>query len=133
MSAGDARPVLIYDGHCRLCEREATRLARWVGGRVGLESYRDPGVIARYPGLTLEMCEQGLQLVMPDGRIVSGAEAAAAALRLRPPLAPLAWLYYLPGVRQLADAVYRVIVRNRFRLGGTACTGDECRLHRPDR
>ena len=36
-------------------------------------------------------------------------------------------------LRQLADAVYRVIVRNRFRLGGTTCTGDECRVHRPGR
>jgi predicted DCC family thiol-disulfide oxidoreductase YuxK len=130
VSGGARRPVLIYDGHCRLCTREATRLARWVGGRVGLESYRDPAVIARHPGLTPELCEQGLQLVMPDGRIVSGAEAAAATLRLRAPLAPLAWLYYLPGVRQLANVIYRAIVRNRFRLGGATCAGEECRLHR---
>jgi predicted DCC family thiol-disulfide oxidoreductase YuxK len=130
VSAGDRRPVLIYDGHCRLCAREATRLARWVGGRVRLESYRDPGVVAHYPGLTPAMCEQGLQLVLPDGRIVSGAEAAAATLRLR---TPLGWLYYLPGLRQVADAIYRVIVRNRFRLGGTTCAGDECRLHQPSR
>ena len=133
MSAQNALPVLIYDGHCRFCVREAERLARWVGERVRLESFRDPGVIARHPGLTPELCDRGMQLVRPDGRIVSGAEAGAHLLRLRPALAPLGWLYYVPGIRQLADAIYGVIARNRFRLGGTACSGEECRVHHTDR
>ena len=37
----DARQaVLIYDGHCTFCIREAARIARWVGGRLRLESFR---------------------------------------------------------------------------------------------
>src|SRR5688500_18459675 len=50
----DSRPVLVYDGRCRFCTREAARLARWAGGRVRLASFREPGVLARYPGLTPE-------------------------------------------------------------------------------
>jgi len=129
--SGDARPVLIYDGDCQFCTRQSSRLERWVNGAVRMQSFRDPGVIGRYPGLTFAQCDQALQLVDPDGRIHSGAAAIAAALRLRPVLAPLGWLYDLPGVRQLADWGYRIVARNRFGLSGDACTDDACRQHRP--
>jgi predicted DCC family thiol-disulfide oxidoreductase YuxK len=121
--------VLVYDGQCRFCVGQATRLGRWVGTGLRLESFREPGVVARYPGLTEETCAGALQLILPDGRRRSGAAAIAGALRLRPALAPLGWLYELPGLRPLIDAGYRVVARNRFRLGGAACAGDACRVH----
>ena len=127
----DARPVLLYDGHCRFCIAQADRLRRWTGDRIHLVSFRDPGVLERYPSITSDACEQAIQLVLPDGRVVTGAEAAARALALRPPLAPLAGLYFVPGIRQLVDAAYRVVARNRFRLGGKVCTDEACRLHEP--
>lgn len=127
-AARSGRPAVIFDGDCAFCIAQATRLQRWLGGRVRLESFRDPGVIERYPGLTAAACEQALQLVETDGRISSGAEAVARSLRLRPGLAPLARLYYLPGIRQLANWGYAVVARNRFRLRGNACEG-ACRLH----
>ena len=122
-------PVLIYDGRCRFCVREANRLARWVRGRVRLESFRDPGVIERYPGLTEELCEQALQLVEPDGRIRSGAGAVAHTLRLHPWIAPLTWIYDLPLLRSTFDLGYRTVARNRFRLGGEVCTDATCGVH----
>ncbi len=121
--------VLIYDGRCRFCVAQAQRLHRWARGRVRLESFRDPGVLARYPGLTLQQCEQAVQLVQSDGRIRSGAEAVAYTLRLNPALAPLSWLYHVPVLRQMLDCGYAVVARNRFRLGGTACNGS-CEIHR---
>lgn len=127
----DARPVLLYDGHCRFCLAQGERLARWTGGRIRLVSFRDPGVLARYPSLTPEACDAAMQLVLPEGRIAAGMEAAARALALRRPLAPLAALYFVPGIRQIADALYRVLARNRFRLGGKVCTEETCRLHEP--
>lgn len=128
---GDARPVVIYDGHCAFCIRQATRLDRWLAGAVRLESFREPGVIDRYPGLTVEQCNEALQLVEPNGRIHSGAEAVARALRLRPLLAPFGWLYFVPGIRRAADWGYRQIARNRFSLRGDVCESDACRQHRP--
>ncbi len=103
---------------------------RWSGGRVRLESFRDPDVLARYPGLTLEQCEQAVQLVEPDGRIRSGAEAVAHTLRLNPALAPLSWLYHVPVLRQMLDRAYAVVARNRFRLRGADCGDGNCELHR---
>jgi len=127
----DARPVLLYDGHCRFCIAQAERLRRWTGDRIRMVSFRDAGVLARYPSLTTDDCERAMQLVLPDGRVTAGAAAAARALALRPTLAPLAALYFVPGIRQLVDAAYRVVARNRFRLGGKVCTDEACRLHEP--
>jgi predicted DCC family thiol-disulfide oxidoreductase YuxK len=75
-----------------------------------------------------------MHVVLPDGRVFAGAEAAARiAFRLRP-LGWLAWIYYVPGVRQLANMAYALIARHRYRLFGrrapaAACQGDACRVH----
>jgi predicted DCC family thiol-disulfide oxidoreductase YuxK len=126
--AADSYPVIVYDGRCRFCVQQATRLARWAGGRVRLESFREPGVLARHPGLTAEACEAAVQLIERDGRVRSGAAAVARALELRPELAPFGWLYRVPLLRQLLDAAYRVVARNRFRIAGETCAEDACRL-----
>lgn len=127
------KPELIYDGHCRFCVREAHRLERWVHGAVQLVSFRDPGVIDRYPGLSEVQCEQALQLIEPDGRIRSGGEAVARTLRLNPLLAPLTWVYYIPVLRSVFDLAYRTVAHNRFRLRGEVCSDDACRVHRQAR
>ncbi len=133
MTAGERaapdRPVLVYDGRCRFCVAQARRLERWVGGRVRIESFRDPGVLAKYPALTEERCEAALQLVFPDGRVAGGAEAVSRTLRLSPLLAPAGWLYEVPPLRRALDAAYAFVARNRFRLQGEVCEDAECRLH----
>lgn len=122
--------MLVYDGRCRFCIREAARLARWTGGRVRLESFRDPAVLARHPGLSAAECETAIHLVESGGRVSRGAAAVARALALRPVLAPVARLYDVPGIGRALEALYALVARNRFRLGGEACADDACRLHR---
>ncbi|HLK13081.1 MAG TPA: DUF393 domain-containing protein [Candidatus Binatia bacterium] len=129
MEGPDARPVLLYDGDCRFCVRQAQRLGRWSDGRIRLESFREPGVLARHPGLTAPACEQAMQLVLPGGRVLSGAAAGAHVLGLRPLLRPLARLYGVPGLRALADTAYGVVARNRLRLGGRTCSEGTCVPH----
>jgi len=126
----DLRPVLIYDGDCRFCVEQVSRLERLVNGAVRMQSFRDPGVLKRHPELTRAQCERAIQLVEPGGRSHSGAEAIATTLGLRPVLAPLAWLYYLPGIRQIADWGYRLVARNRFDSDRDICIHDACRQHR---
>jgi len=130
VDTGDHRPVLVYDGRCRICVREAARLARWTGDRVRLASFRDPAVLARHPGLSPAACEEAIHLVDRDGRVSRGAQAIARALALRPGLAPLTRLYDVPGVARALEALYALVARNRFRLGGEQCADDACRVHR---
>ena len=120
------RAVLVYDGSCRLCEAASRRIARLApAGAVERRDFRAPGVLDGLPGVTLAACEQALQLVEPGGRVRSGAEAVACVLSLRPLLRPVAALYFVPGLRQLADAAYRWIAQRRYRLFGRAhaCDG----------
>jgi hypothetical protein len=47
-----------------------------------------------------------MHLVDTHGRVFVGAEAAVRSLASRPVLGRLALVYYVPGVRLLADTVY---------------------------
>src|SRR5579883_2597019 len=106
MEGLEAHPVLLYDGDCRFCAEQAERLRRWAGGGVELESFRAPGVLARHPQVSAAACEEAMQL-----------------------LRPLARLYAVPGLHALADAVYRLVAKNRFRLGGRTCREGTCAAH----
>ncbi len=77
---------------------------------------------------------RAMQLVTQQGWIYAGVEAVVQGLRQRPILGRLLRLYYVPGVRQLADLGYRLIARYRYRLMGRAiargeCDGGSCSLH----
>jgi predicted DCC family thiol-disulfide oxidoreductase YuxK len=133
------RYVVLYDGHCRFCTAGARKLARLARpGALDLVSFQDPGALDRFPGLTHEACMRQMYLVTPSGRVHGGFEAAVQALATRPLLGLVARAYYLPGLRQLCDTVYKVIAANRYRLMGKAvaagkCEGGTCALHFPPR
>jgi predicted DCC family thiol-disulfide oxidoreductase YuxK len=127
--------TVLYDGACAFCTSSAQALARRLGpGRVQTRDFQLPGVLDGYPGITREAAMRRMHAVLPDGRVFAGAEAAArVASRLRP-LGWLAWLYYVPGVRQLANLAYTQVARHRYRIvrrraPGVACEGDACRVH----
>ncbi|ABF93112.1 conserved hypothetical protein [Myxococcus xanthus DK 1622] len=121
--------VILYDGHCRLCGGAARQLQRLLGGTgTRLRSFREDGVLAAFPGVTADRCERALQLVLPDGAVVEGLEAIVLALGRRP-LGRLLRVYYVPGLRQLLDALYRVVARHRFRIAGRQCPDGACVVH----
>jgi predicted DCC family thiol-disulfide oxidoreductase YuxK len=122
--------VLLYDGHCRFCTAQSKNMLRLAKpGAIEMLSFQDEGVLARFPGLTHEQCMKAMQLIAPDGRVFSGAEAAVRALATRP-IGKLAFIYYMPLIRQLVDLVYFIVARNRYRLGGKVeCADEACALH----
>jgi predicted DCC family thiol-disulfide oxidoreductase YuxK len=133
------RHVVLYDGHCKFCTPAAKKLAALARpGVLDLVSFQEPGALDRFPGLTHEVCMRQMLLVAPDGRVYGGFEAAVRAVATRPVLGLPAYVYYLPGVRQLCDAVYALVAANRYRLLGKAaaageCEGGTCSLHFPRR
>ena len=72
-----------------------------------------------------------LHVVRPDGRVYAGAEAVARSIMLIPVAGWFALLYYVPGVRQLAEIGYRIVAKNRYRIAGRTeeCDGGTCSLH----
>jgi predicted DCC family thiol-disulfide oxidoreductase YuxK len=127
--------VILFDGLCRFCAAGSERLARWMRrGKVERADFHQPGVLERFPGLTHEACMKHLHLVAPDGRVFVAAESVARALTTLPVVGLLAWLYYVPGLRQLLEWLYALIARNRYRILGKRvqageCEGGTCAIH----
>lgn len=120
-------PTLLYDGTCRFCTAQAGRLRTFGRGRVRVESAYAPGVRERFPMLPLDEASGmmgEIKLVDTDGRVLGGAAAIARTVEIGGgPLGFLARLYRVWPVRPLADAGYRVIARNRYRISGTCDDG----------
>lgn len=123
--------IVLFDGTCRFCTRSAHSLRRAFGRRVTLQSFQEPGALDPYPSITHDAALKRMHVVLPDGRIYAGAEAFARIAASTPVVGWLAFAYYIPGIRQLADFGYDFIARNRYRLMGRqeACDGGTCHLH----
>lgn len=117
---------IIYDGNCRFCTAGAARLARSFRGNVDLVDYQQPSALARFPSVTFEACERAMHLVDPRGRVYRGAEAVARAIAERGVLWKWALIYSVPGVRQLAEWMYALVARNRYRIAGRSDPCDAC-------
>ena len=120
MTASTQPAVLIYDGECSMCRASALWLMRRAlgGGARDLEILpcRSPVRLERYPFIADETCMAAMQLVLPDGRVLAGADAAPEILRRIPRWRWVAALFALPGARPVARRAYAWIARNRMRL-----------------
>jgi predicted DCC family thiol-disulfide oxidoreductase YuxK len=70
----------------------------------------------RYPQIAEEACLTAMQLVLPDGRVLAGADAVPELLRRIRGLGWVATVFALPGVRSLSRRVYAWIAANRLRI-----------------
>lgn len=117
--------TLIYDGDCSMCWTSAMWLMRRAiaGGSQTLEIVpcRSSVRRERFPFIEDATCLDAMQLVLPDGRVLSGADAVPEILRRIPRWGWMAAFFGLPGARPFARRVYGWIARNRMRLS--------CRLH----
>ena len=100
--------TFLYDAACANCTAWADRLRR-IGGRelkvLPLQEFS-----SQDPRLSQDELLREAKLVLPDGRVFGGAEAIARAA------GGPARLYYLPGIRQLADHYYGRLAANRCRI-----------------
>jgi predicted DCC family thiol-disulfide oxidoreductase YuxK len=115
--------TLVYDGDCRFCTRSADLIGSWDhGGAVEIVPFQRAGVPERFPWVPPATYREAMQLVGPGGKTWGGAAAAEQLVRILPGGRPLGCLFALPFARPLADLGYRLIARNRYRLGcGAHC------------
>ena len=119
-------PLLIFDGDCAFCTSSAT----WLAERLRRKDGRNAQLVAwqfldlAALGTSPQRAQQEALWIATDGTISGGAAGFAAWLRFRGGLYGLAGsAMSLPGIRQLAAAVYRLIAKNRHRMpgGSPAC------------
>ena len=103
-----------------MCRASALWLMRraLAGGASDLEILpcRSPVRRQRFPLITDATCMTAMQLVLPDGRVLAGADAAPEILRRIPRWRWVAGIFALPGARPFARRAYAWIARNRMRL-----------------
>lgn len=112
------RVIVIFDGECGVCTR-TIRFLRAHDTR-GVLEFRPCQTIpdAGWNEITPADCARAVWAVADNGRIAYGSDAAFLILAA---IWSNWWpwrLGTLPGVRQVAQAVYSVIARNRRRLPG---------------
>jgi predicted DCC family thiol-disulfide oxidoreductase YuxK len=119
--SADWRYTVLYDGDCAVCSRLASL---WIcldrAGRLEVWPSQTPGVRERFPQISPEALDESVQVVDREGRIWRGAPALARICESLPGAAPVARLLGLRRVEPLAERLYRVFARNRFRFGCSA-------------
>lgn len=129
------RLLLLYDAECNLCLGTVEKLRRV---RTKAELIMQPLQTAAPeqlpPGTTAGELLAELHLIDGNGRVYRGAASVVRIMQTVPALAWLAPLYRVPGLHSLADVMYRLIAKHRYRLFGKtadSCGSGACRL--PDR
>jgi len=123
-----AHDTVLYDGQCRFCQRRIANLKRLDrGGRLQFMSLHDDRVALDFPELSRESLLAEMFVVDPAGNARSGATALRYLSRRLPLLWPLAPLLHIPGSLPAWNWLYRLVARNRLRLGGT-CAEGACRV-----
>ena len=113
-----ATATLIYDAECAMCRASALWLMRRALSRGALEILPCRSEVSRrrFPQVTEQACLTAMQLVLPDGRVLSGADAVPELLRRIRGWGWVAGLFALPGIRPVARRIYAWIARNRMRI-----------------
>lgn len=118
MSTDAQRPVLIYDGECGFCRLWVRRLRRLVHNAPACLPFQTAPLAEL--GVSRDECAVAVQYVDKRGRVSGGSDAVArlfigaGSLWFVP-----GWMMLAPGVRQIAQASYRWVARNRHRFKGS--------------
>lgn len=115
--------TLVYDGQCKICNPLADVVRKWDSRHlIEVVPSQAAGLLARFPWIPREAYGRAIQLVGPGGATYQGAAAVEHLLAVLPRGKLIAWIFHIPGVRVLADRIYRWVARNRYRMG----CGEHC-------
>lgn len=110
---GAERATLIYDGECGFCRDSVRLVAAWDRDRrMDYLAFQDPGAVSRFH-LRLPALAAAMHLVLPDGRVFAGADAAPEILKLLPGKRWVAGVFAVPGVLPAARRVYAWMAARR--------------------
>ena len=130
MATGLPQSVVVYDGECRFCRQQITRIQGWDRQhRFEYLPRQTPGIEDRYPLLAQGDFNTGMRLIMPDGDIHVGADAVYHIALGLPRWRWIAWIYRVPLLHGLAKRLYAWIAARRQSLG-KSCDDNTCEIGR---
>ena len=123
--------VVIFDGHCKFCRKQVSRLQRFDGkNRLAFLSLHDPEVARRYPDLTHDAMMAEMYVIDRAGNRHHGAGAIRYLSRRLPMLWVAAPFLHIPFSLPLWQAGYRWVAGMRYRWGKIDdCEDGTCRVH----
>jgi len=106
-------PVMLFDGECGFCRGWIKKWNRITGELVSYEPYQE--ALPRFSEVTRKQCEEAVQLIMPGGKVYSGAHAVFKTLALsgKHPL-PLRLYEKLPLFGRVSELFYQLVARHRI-------------------
>ena len=111
------RAVIIYDGECPVCQKTVA----WIRENMRKDSFelipcQSEEARERFPFVEQAICMQAMQLILPDGKVLSGEKALPEILKRLKRYSPVATLFDLPGSEVLARSFYRWFANNRYHI-----------------
>jgi predicted DCC family thiol-disulfide oxidoreductase YuxK len=120
-ASGDDRLVVLYDRDCGICAATARSLARWDRRhRLALLPLQEVGASGRpriAAAADLPLLEALHAIDERSGAIHSGGDAALAIAAILPGGTIVRLLAAIPPFRWVVGIAYRVVARNRRRIG----------------
>lgn len=114
------RDIVVYDGECGFCHAQVQRLKRRdVDSRFQYVPRHEPWLEEEYPELVEHDFDTGMRLIKPDGTIHAAADAVYEVARQLPRWRWIAWLYRVPGIKQICRSIYEWIAARRHRFSGS--------------
>ena len=115
--ARNAVAVLIYDGQCPVCARTIA----WIKENQKKDAFefipcQSDEVRRRFPSIKQAVCMQAMQLVLPDGTVLSGETALPEILKRLKRYSTAAELFKLPGTEKISRSFYRWFADNRYHI-----------------
>ena len=79
-----SKPLLVYDGDCNFCKLWIRRWQQITGEAVDYLPSQDPSIATRFPEIPTENFATSVQLIDPNGTVITGAEAVFHSLAKNP-------------------------------------------------
>ncbi|MGG4146994.1 DUF393 domain-containing protein [Paenibacillus algorifonticola] len=131
---------VVYDGECNLCIATVARLKELPSRAhlqfVQIQQLEEPGTVS-VPGIqkvSTQQLYEKMHVADSNGMLYAGADGVIRVLRTVKGLGALALLYRIPGMRRIADAIYRIIAGRRYEWFGRteqSCSVDGCEWKPP--
>ena len=105
-------PLLVFDGDCSFCRIWIEFWKRLTGEQIEYAPYQE--VAERFPEVPRENFTRAVQLILPDGEVLSAAHAVFRSLAYVPGYAWMLWAYQnVPGFAVVAEWFYRRVAAHR--------------------
>ncbi len=106
-----AKPLLVYDGRCGFCRIWIDYWKEITGSSVDYAPFQE--VSGNFPEIPLEQFQQAVQMILPSGEVLSGAQAVSRTLAYAG-RGSLEWLYdHVPGFAASSESNYRLVAAHR--------------------